>query len=335
MNSTDYPRDFADPLRVVRLAVQRGRFKEAWSELTHLDTPVQGSAEGRLLGAMATWRLGEYARSRSAALEARDAFRAKGDSDGEMRAENVAAAGAFALGALDDAERGFMRALELADQLTDDLLMARSANNLGNVAYYRADTQTALSFYRLAIANFDKLAFRSGLAEAWLNTAIVLLDAGQLEASREAGEQAVEAAEAAGDQRILGQALAARSETAAAIGDLNIARALAERARSLATTHDHIVGEADALRILSIIARMSGEPDRSEQLVEEALDIAARVNDPWRRAEAERDLGELYQAVGRVDDASVAFADAANAFEQLGAVARATHMRKRLSELAP
>ncbi|MDH3456872.1 MAG: hypothetical protein OER90_08525 [Gemmatimonadota bacterium] len=334
MPERDHPNGFTDPLRLVRLAVQSGQFKEAWSRLTRLDTPIQASPEGRLLGAMASWRLGEYARSRSAALEARDAFRAKGDTDGEMRAENVAAAGAFAIGNLHVAELGFRRALELADALGDDLMIARCANNLGNIAYYRADTQNALSFYRLAMANFERLGFSTGIAEAWLNSAIVLQDAGELDASREAGERAIEAAELSGDERILGQALAARGETDAALGELHVARALAERARSLAASHDHVVGEADALRILSTIARLSGHPDDGEQLAREALHIVSEVNDPWRRAEVQRDLAELYGTVGRPQDAARAYEDAAEAFESLGATTRASEMRERLSTLS-
>ena len=126
-----------DPLRPARTAVHEGRFTDVESALALLHPDIRRSPEGLLLHAMAAWRLGEYTRSRAAALEARDGFRARGDADGEMRAENVAAAGAFAIGDLEAADRGFTRALELADELADDLMTARCANNLGNVAYYQ------------------------------------------------------------------------------------------------------------------------------------------------------------------------------------------------------
>ena len=322
-----------DPLRNVRRSVNAGRFKDALSELEQLPAEISRTPEVQLLVAMASWRLGDFARGHSVALEARDGFRARGDVDGEMRAENVAAAGAFAVGELTVADRGFTRALELADELSDDLMIARCANNLGNVAYYRAHHEAALSFYRLASANFQKLAFWKGLAEAWLNSTIVLYEAGDLEASQEAGERAVDAAEKSGDQRVLGQAMAARSETDAALGDFALARALAERARALASEHDHMVGEADALRILSVIALLTGDPQTGATLGRRALVIAERVNDPWRRAEVQRDLGELYESVGRAPDAAAAFAEAAQAFGELGADLRAARMRERLAPL--
>jgi tetratricopeptide (TPR) repeat protein len=324
---------FDDPLRNVRRAINDGRFKDAQEGLARLPVEVRHTPESQLLSAMASWRLGDSTRSRTVALEARDGFRARGDVDGEMRAENVAAAGAFALGNLADADRGFTRALELADELCDDLMIARCANNLGNVAYYRAHHEIALSFYRLASANFQKLTFWKGLAEAWLNSAIVLYEAGDLQGSQEAGERAVDAAERSGDQRVLGQAMAARSETDAALGDFALARALAERARALASEHDHVVGEADALRILSVIARLAGDPQSGAALGRRALVIAERVNDPWRRAEVQRDLGELYESVGRTTDAAAAYAEAAQAFGELGADLRAARMRERLTAL--
>ncbi len=284
MSATHRSSVFEDPLRETRLAVLGGRFQQGWNALRTLPAEVRGSPDGLLLGAMATWRLGEFERSRTAAIQARDGFRGRGDTDGEMRAENVAAAGAFALGDLTEAERGFNRALSLADDLADDLMIARCANNLGNVAYYLARTETALSFYRLAIANFEKLAFWSGLAEGWLNTAIVLHDAEDFAASREAGERAIAAAERSGDGRILGQALAARSETDIALGDLALAKVLAERALTLAQTHDHVVGEADARRVLAVLARHRGEPTARRSRSPGGSTTRGAKRRSWRRS---------------------------------------------------
>ncbi len=333
MSATHRSSVFEDPLREARVAVLSGRFQQGWNALRTLPAELRGSPEGLLLGAMATWRLGEFERSRAVAIQARDGFRSRGDTDGEMRAENVAAAGAFALGDLPEAERGFNRALSLADDLADDLMIARCANNLGNIAYYLARTETALSFYRLAIANFEKLAFWTGLAEGWLNSAIVLHDSGDFRASREAGERAIAAAERSGDGRILGQALAARSETDIALGDLALATVLAERALTLAETHDHVVGEADARRVLAVLARHRAEPTLALELAAPALKIARRVRDPWREAEILEEIGTIHATIGRIADAIAAFDAAARAFSVLGAGVRASTMRERSAAL--
>jgi tetratricopeptide (TPR) repeat protein len=322
-----------DRLRDARRAVAEGRFADAL-DLLDLESPaVQATPDARLLTAMSRWRLGEFAGSRTAALEARDGFRLRGDSDGEMRAENVAAAGAFALGDLAEAERGFNRAMELAARRADDLIAARCAVNLGNIAYYREQTDHALSFYRLALAQFERVAYLPGLAEGWLNTAIVLHDAGRLADSLDASERAVAVAERAGNERLLGQALAARSETDVAAGDVDLGLALAEQALALAQAHGHVMGEADALRIVSIVARRRGNGDRALESASRAVEIAVAVNDPWRQAEAHRELGTVHELLGRTQDAVAAFLAAADAFDRLGAGGRATQLRERAAAL--
>ena len=324
---------FDDPLRDARLAVADERFDEALNLIAALPSPTRQAPDARLLEAMADWRTGAFTRSRAAALEARDGFRQRGDSDGEMRAENVAAAGAFALGHLEEAERGFTRAMELAERLANDLMVARCAVNLGNIAYYRDQAEYAMSFYRIAVAQFERLSFLSGLAEGWLNSAIVLHDAGRIDDSLDASERAVSAAVRSGNERLLGQALAARSETDIATGDLDLGFTLAERALALARSHRHAMGEADALRVLSVVARLRGHADRALDCARSAVAIATEVADPWRIAEAERELGTVYASIGRADDARGAFSAAAEAFSQLGAEGRAKQMRARAEEV--
>lgn len=318
-----------DPLRVVRRHVDRGAYREAEAALADLGEPQRQQPEAKLLAAMAAWRLGQYARSRATALDARDAYRALGDVDGAMRAENVAAAGAFAEGDLPEAERGFSRAMRLADAAGNDLMVGRCANNLGNVAYYRGELAKALSLYRLAAASFERAGFIKGTAEAALNTAIVTLEARQHDRAEDAADRAIAAAERAGDQRVLGQALGARSEASAAAGDLMLARAQAEGALALAVAQDDALGEADALRILSAIHRELGNPEEAEGTGRRALDIASLLAHPWTVAETQRELANLYVRTERTADARGAYVAAAEAFEQLGARTRAHAMRER------
>lgn len=318
-----------DPLRAARLAVHEGRFADAEEALNEQSESIRDTAEWSLLSAMTSWRLGEFRRSRSAALRAIGLFRNSGDADGTMRAENVAAAGAFALGELGEAERGFSRALRLADELADDLMIARCANNLGNVEYYLARNVTALSFYRLATAGFEKLTFWKGLAEGWLNTTIATWDSGDLDASREAGDRAVTFAELSDDGRIFAQALTARSQTYVSLGDVELAQAQALTALEFATANEDVLTQADALNILSMAARHQGDLERAEDLGGRALAMATRVGHAWTEAEIQRERGELYWATGRGEAAAESFRAAARAYERGGSEIRARRMRAR------
>lgn len=331
---TGHSIELLDPLREARRAILGGEFRDGWEKLERAPAALQRDPEWLLLAAMARWRLGDFPWARTAAVRARDGFRARGDVDGEMRAENVAAAGAFAVGDLSDAERGFQRALSLAKELDDPLMAARCANNLGNVAFYLARHATALSYYRRALVGFEQVAFWKGLAEAWLNVAVTLKDEGQLEDSRDAGERAVAHADTTGEPRIVAQALVARGDTDLARGDVDLARVQAETARRLAAQHDDPLTQADAHRILAGCARAAGEPESAVHLARTAWDVVRMIQHPWTHAEIQRELGAAYTALGQRDDAVRAFEQAAEAFDRIGARTRARAMRERSALVA-
>ncbi len=324
-----------DPLKTARRAVHAGQFRDAWDELARQPEPVRRSPEWYLLAAMARWRLGEFGPSRAAALQARDAYRSLGDVDGEMRAENVAAAGAFALGSLADAERGFGRALHLAERSSDELMMARCANNLGNVAFYLGNDSVALGYYRLAGARFERVGHRHGLAETLINTGIVWRDLDRLPESEEAAERAREVAEAIGSPRLVAQALAMRGEALGLQGDLPLGRAQVERALGLAREQEDRLAEVEALRILCNLEREARNFEQAEHLGHGALAAATTLSHPWTVATVERDLGELYARMGRASDAARAFARAAATYDTLGAHTRAAQVRDRAAGLTP
>jgi tetratricopeptide (TPR) repeat protein len=322
----------SDPLRAVRDAVREGRYQEAAAALAGVPEPARDGADWYLLSAMAAWRLGDYAGSRRAALEARARFRVRGDADGEMRAENVAAAGAFGLGDLSTAEDEWSRVRELARALRDDLMQARCANNLGNIALFLARHDAAHGFYQLARSGFERLGFTHGVAETWINTAITWTDVGRFGPSAEAADAALGAAEASGSARLVAEALSSRGEAVAGLGDHALARTQVERALALARQEGDRLAQPDALRILATIALRERRLDQALALAAEALELAAAVGLPWSVAKVQRDLGEVLSAAGRRSEAARAFEAAAEAFDRLGAGPRADRMRARARE---
>jgi tetratricopeptide (TPR) repeat protein len=316
-----------DPLKGARDAVRTGRFREALTELAQLESVQGTSAEWLLLKAMACWRLGDFAESHQASQNALAAYKDRGDGDGEMRALNVAAAGKFALGELDAARTGFERALELARRYGDKLMMARCANNLGNVAYYYGDHTGALHHYAQAARLFEQLGSLSGTAEAWHNTAVVLREQGRLSAAQEAADKAMDAAQRLGDPRTLGWTLGGSGETDAMQGDLRLGWARAERAAELAREHYDRLTEIDSMRILAYIARSQGQGDRAVDLARTAATLARETDSPWMLAKAHQELGYSLREVGMRRDADEALAVAADAFERTGARSRATALR--------
>ena len=315
-----------DPLRDARAAVRAGRFPDAAAVLAELPSDVRESAEWYLLSAMVSWRLGEFAASRREALEARALYRARGDTDGEMRAVNVAAAGAFGLGALGDAEEEFHQALQLARELRDDLMVARCSNNLGNVALYLAQHDAALGFYRVARAGFERLGFDHGVAETWINTAITWRDIRRYHDALQAADDALAHAEAARSARLMGEALANRGAALAALGETTVGRFQVVRGLTLVRAEQDRLAEPDVLRILGTIALAEGDRDAALRLGQEALTLADELRHPWTIAEVQRDLARTYRALGRESEAQAAFTTAAAAFLALGSEPRAQAM---------
>lgn len=316
----------ADPLREARRAVQAGRFREAADLLASAPPDLREAPEWGLLSAMASWRLGRFTDSRRQAVAARDRYREHGDTDGEMRAENVAAAGAFALGDLEEAERGFGRALLLARRLGDEVLAARCANNLGNVAFYLARHDEAGSFYRLANAEFSRLSFLPGVAETWINLGLVARDLQEMAEARDAAERAHAVAAQTDLPRLVAQAFASRGEAEAALGDVELGRAQVRRALDLARTDEDRLAEVEALRLLANIECDAGNLAAAERLIDEALAVVDRLDHPWAAAEVQRDRGAIAGAAGRRGEAADTYQAAAANFLRLGSVPRATQM---------
>ena len=321
---------FDDPLRAARRAVEAGEFREAWQQLEGQPAPVQRSPEWLLLAAMARWRLGTYGPSRAAALQARDRYRKLGDVDGEMRAENVAAAGAFALGELRDARTGFEKALAIAERIGDDLMMARCANNLGNVEFYLARNAAALAHYRRANARFDRIGSRHGVVETLINMGIVWRDLDRVVESDDAAERALSGAEQIESQRMVAQALAMRGEARGLLGDIPLGRQQAKRALQIARAHDDPLAEIEAQRILGNLECIAQQYQPTERLMRRAQRLATKIGHPWAMAEVWRDTGTLFMRIEKTDKAAACFGFAAEAFVRIGAKRRASAMRRRI-----
>lgn len=323
-----------DPLRRARRFVQEGRFQEASDDLQGLGRAERESPEWRLLFAIAAWRLGDFTGSRTEAKHACDAFHSRGDADGEMRAANVAAAGAFALGDLEEAEMGFGQALAIAKRLPDEVMIARCSNNLGNVWFYLGRHERAQAYYRLARAGFDRVGFDHGIAETWLNTGFVLRDLGQMDDAYAAADTALDIAERAGSTRVTAQAFSSRGEATAALGDVALGESQVQRGLALAQQEEDRLAEAEALRVLGNIARTRERLDDAERLGRQALAIVSDAHHPWAAAEVQRDLAVTYLAQHRHAEAAAAYRAAEGAFLRLGSMARADKMAQLANDVA-
>ncbi|MFN2398936.1 MAG: tetratricopeptide repeat protein [Gemmatimonadaceae bacterium] len=138
-----------------QLSIARERaLASDWSGVRELlaTAAVESSpAEAKLLLAEAELRLGEARLAGNQLRPIADSLERSGDRAALGRAMNLLGAALFELGELDDAESAFGRALQVASQDDDAVLIARATNNLGAIANVRGQRESALALYQIAV----------------------------------------------------------------------------------------------------------------------------------------------------------------------------------------
>lgn len=251
-----------------------------------------------------------------------------GDRASQRRAVNMIGAACLALGELEDAGAEFARALELATQAEDLLVLARATNNLGAIANMQGDHERALSHYRLALPTFQRLGQRRGLASSYHNLAITYRDLGELEESDEHELRAIEHAIDGGVPRLAAMGRVGRAEVALRRGDAALAETTARIAREEFVRLGDPQNEADASRLVGAACTLQRRFDEALVAFDRALEIARERGHALNEAETLRDRSALYMAQGRVADAIADARTAMTIFDRLGA----TREREALGE---
>jgi tetratricopeptide (TPR) repeat protein len=117
-------------------------------------------------------------------------------------------------------------------------------------------------------------------------------------------------------------------------GGMASALSLAAEARRMAHEASLVESESDCCRVLGHAYMSSQALPDAEAALGEAIALAEQLNDPYRRALALLELGDLYEKMHRPSDAEKRVDEATKVFHELGArydVARAQTVRARLT----
>lgn len=239
-----------------------------------MTTPPAADPGTVLRDATVAMRQGNLPGAAALAAAAAGRFRARGDADGRMRAENLLGAVAFETGKVGEAETCFGAALELAQILDDSLMTARASNNLASVAHLTGRPELALSLYRTALLSYQRLGDRRGMAETSHNLGIAFRQLGQwTDAERAAGE-AVRHAEGTGEAALRGLALVGLAELHLERQAWPLAERGIERAAGLAVEGEDPIGAAEAGRLRALLHLGMGN---AAAALREALDAQAEA----------------------------------------------------------
>ena len=151
-------------LRRARRHVTAGEWSDALQILRELGDVARAHPELATMRADAELRTGHPREARQWLTQTLPLIERSGDRSALRRAVNQLGVAEIELGALDNAERLFGDALELARIDGDDLLVAHATNNMGAIANIRGRRDEALALYQLAIPAYQRLGNVAGLA---------------------------------------------------------------------------------------------------------------------------------------------------------------------------
>ena len=220
-----------------------------------------------------------------------------------LAAEALNALAGFDLegGSMQAAREKFLRALELAG--SNSYLRARAEQNLGIVANVQGDTARAMVHYRESLLSFESIGDERGSAIAYHNLGMVSADCGQWDDADHYYRLCLRSARAIGDIHLEGLALLNHAEVYLARADHLQARQNAESALGIFDQLDSQVDKADAYRIIGRVYRETGRYPLAEARLKSAIELSVNTGSLLTEAEVAREIGLLYQAMDRAEEA--------------------------------
>jgi tetratricopeptide (TPR) repeat protein len=226
------------------------------------------------------------------------------------------------------AESALLEAEVLASE--EPAILARVEQNLGIVANIRGQHDTAEAHYRRSLAAYEALPDLHGRAIAHHNLGMLAADRGDPQQAVAHFDAAERLAESSQDAHLVALSLLNRAEILVALGRAAEARrdvAAAERGFQALGAH---FDAADVYRVLALCDRADGRPGQAEARLLQARELAKMTGARLTEAEATRDLGRLYAALGRGQEAHAILREAVQVFEGLGAAGDAEATAKEM-----
>ena len=306
-------------LQRVRSHASAGEWSDALTILREQGDAARAHPELATMRADAELRTGHPREARQWLASTLPAIERSGDRVALRKAVNQLGVAEVELGALDAAEHVFARALELARNDGDDLLVAHATNNMGTIANIRGRREEALSLYQLAIPAYQRLGNVAGLAQSLHNMALSFRHLGQLARASEYEQRAIAYATEGGNGPLIALAWRGRAEVSLLAGDAQLAEVGALRAASEFARVPDRIREADALRVVGAARLTLYRVAEAHAVLERGLALAREYGSKLVEGETLRVLAACLLEVDDRDGAREQLATAIGIFETLGA----------------
>jgi putative nucleotidyltransferase with HDIG domain len=234
-------------------------------------------------------------------------------------------------GAIEDARRNFLQALEQGGQSRE--LHARVEQNLGILANIQGDLGEAVAHYERSLEAYRASNDEHGRAIAYANLGIAHTDLRQYDRAEAYFQQCYEIAERAGDAHLQGMCLVNHAEVHFMRGRYEEARRNAEAALAIFDQLDARSDKSEAYRMIGMVYRETGRAALAESRLRSAIELAVSAGSVLNEAEASSELALLHQAMGRNQDALTLLNAAYRLFGRLDARVDLVHVGGKVSEL--
>ncbi len=284
--------------RTGRFQVARTRYESALARLRGSGDAARASALLRWIGRTYE-AAGDLEAALDCYAAARASAEAAGSTIDLAHVLNCCGVLAFRRGRLDEAEGHYHASRALADEARDDRLVAMLDQNLGNVANVQGDHHGAHAWYARSLRRYRRLGLEEYVGPLLLNIGRVHTDLRAWNDAEEAFDTAEASCDRTGNvaSKVLVRDQRIRLHLARA--DLEAARDACDDALELALElgEERWVGEIHMHA--GVIARGLGRPSLAEARLGRALHDATDREDLLLEAEVRREMAYLFRAQGR------------------------------------
>ncbi len=197
------------------------------------------------------------------------------------------------MGRWDDALRELDSSLRLRERMGDPWGIGTIHNNIGEVHRTRGELAPAIAAYERAIAVWSPIGYGSGVALALTGLGAAVTESGDARRGLEVLRDAEGRWTALGSKTYLPDLYRFIASAELALGQLDPAKAAADRSVELARAADARHQEAMTLRVIGEIALARGDPAGARDVLERSRSALSELDEPVELARTQAVLARL------------------------------------------
>lgn len=269
------------------------------SEDNPLLMSVAGNAhlvKGEIFSRQANWEssLAEIDR-------ARNIFLSINENDGIAKCENLLGTIYGDLGNLTNAEEHFESALSFSSDRSDYSFTGKIEINLGIVNTIRGKYDAAISFFKRALINFEKISELKRIAEIYHNMGMVYSKKNEFTNALYYFDECIKLSVKLGYLQTCGLAYLSKAFVYSQMNDFKLSLAFADKAMEIAYKLDDKLTIAEVYKIKGIIHRNTKNYSAAENLLLTSLRINNETGNKLNEAETYHELGLLYKEMNLIE----------------------------------